>query len=87
MVPGVIRSIVLKNYMSHRHTVIELAEGLTVIVGPNNCGKSALVSALQCLVRAPRGRYMMRHGAALTSVTIETSEGSSTANSSREKTS
>ena len=70
-----IRKLTLKNYMSHRHTVIEPASGLTVIIGPNNSGKSALVSALQCLVQSPRGSYMMRHGAEETEVCVETEEG------------
>lgn len=44
-----IRRIELINFMSHRRTLIEPAAGLTVLVGPNNCGKSAVVSALQIL--------------------------------------
>ena len=31
--------------MSHDDTTIELADGLTVLIGPNNCGKSAVVAA------------------------------------------
>ena len=42
-----ITRITLENYMSHARTVIEPAGGLTVIVGPNNCGKSAIASALR----------------------------------------
>ena len=35
-----ITRIELTNFMSHKHTVIEPAAGLTVLVGPNNIGKS-----------------------------------------------
>ena len=44
-----ITRIELTNFMSHAHTVIEPAPGLTVLVGPNNCGKSAVVAALQII--------------------------------------
>ncbi len=70
-----IRRIVLENYMSHAHSVIEPADGLTVLIGPNNCGKSALVSALQTLACNLTGDYMVRHGERETSVTVETDDG------------
>ena len=44
-----IRRLELRNFMSHQHTVLDLNDGLTVLVGENNCGKSAVVSALQVL--------------------------------------
>ena len=70
-----IRRIELRNYMSHRHTVIDLAEGLTVLVGPNNCGKSAVVSAFQTLCQNATGDYMRRHGERECSVRVETDDG------------
>lgn len=70
-----IRKIVLENYMSHARTVIEPAGGLTVLVGPNNCGKSAVVAALETLCFNPGGDYMVRHGAKECSVTVETDDG------------
>ena len=50
-----IRSIELHNFMSHERTIIEPADGLTVLVGPNNCGKSAVVSALGILCENATG--------------------------------
>src|SRR5690348_14453443 len=67
-----IRRIILQNYMAHAQTVIEPAPGLTVLVGPNNCGKSAVVSALETLCHNAAGSYMVRHHEKETRVTIET---------------
>ena len=74
-----ITRITLENYMSHANTVIEPAPGLTVIVGPNNCGKSAIVSALQTLCGDHDGDFMVRHGEKLCQVTVETDDGHSIA--------
>jgi hypothetical protein len=71
-----IRRITLQNYMSHANTVIEPAAGLTVLVGPNNCGKSAVVSALETLCyNPPLGAYMVRHEEKEAQVTVETDDG------------
>lgn len=72
-----IRRIILENYMSHAHTELELADGLTVLVGPNNCGKSAVVSALQTLCGDNAGDFMVRHGQRTCSVIVETDDGHS----------
>jgi exonuclease SbcC len=69
-----IRRITLENYMAHAHTVIEPAAGLTVLVGPNNCGKSAVVSALETLCNNASGDYMVRHGEREASITVETDD-------------
>jgi energy-coupling factor transporter ATP-binding protein EcfA2 len=71
----VIRRIELVNFMSHARTVIEPAEGLTVLVGPNNCGKSALVAALQILCNNDNSTYVTRHNERECSITIETDDG------------
>lgn len=70
-----ITRIELRNFMSHEHTVIEPAAGLTVIVGPNNCGKSALVAALKVLCQNGRNKHVVRHGAKECSVEVHTSDG------------
>jgi len=71
----VITRIELHNFMSHRKTVIEPSPGLTVLVGPNNCGKSALVAALQILSHNENSTYVKRHGAKECAVVVHTSEG------------
>jgi exonuclease SbcC len=69
-----IRRITLQNYMAHTYTVIEPSEGLTVLVGPNNCGKSAVVSALQTLCNNASGDYMVRHDEKEAQITVETDD-------------
>jgi exonuclease SbcC len=61
--------------MSHRRTVIEPSAGLTVLIGPNNCGKSALVAALQILCHNENSTYVKRHGEKECAVVVHTSEG------------
>ena len=51
-----IRRIKLVNFMSHANTVIEPADGLTILVGQNNCGKSAIVAASSNPQRKRDGR-------------------------------
>lgn len=62
--------------MSHKRTSLELSPGVTLIVGPNNCGKSAIVEALRCLKgNESIGKSFIRHGEKETKVTVYTSEG------------
>lgn len=44
-----LRRIVIENYRNYLHTEIELTEGLNVIVGPNNSGKSNLLNVINFL--------------------------------------
>src|SRR5262245_57831359 len=73
--PTVLTRIELTNFMSHAHTVIEPAAGLTVLVGPNNCGKSAIVAALQILCHNDNSTYVLRHGEKECSVQVWVQEG------------
>lgn len=70
-----ITKIELTNFMSHAHTVIEPAAGLTVLVGANNVGKSAVVAALQIVCSNERADYAIRHDAKACSVKVETDDG------------
>ncbi len=70
-----IKKIELVNFMSHDRTVIEPAEGLTVLVGPNNCGKSAIVNALKILCYNEKSTYVTRHHEKSCSVSVTTAEG------------
>ena len=70
-----IKRIELVNFMSHVHTVIEPADGLTVLVGPNNCGKSAVMTAMQILCHNAPSTYVTRHGEKECSIKVLTSDG------------
>ena len=72
---AVIKRIELTNFMSHEHSVFELTEGLNVLVGPNNCGKSAVVAALQILCYNDNSTYVLRHGAKQCRIRVETDDG------------
>lgn len=49
--------------MAHERTEIDLGPGLTVLTGPNNSGKSAVVEGLRCLASNPAPKHFIRHGA------------------------
>ena len=66
-----IRKIILENFMSHKRTVIEPADGLTLITGENNCGKSAIAVALEAVSGHTMGNFMLRHGEKKAKVILE----------------
>lgn len=70
-----LKRIVLENFMSHGRSEIDLAGGLTVLVGPNNCGKSAVVEALRVVCTNVPSEVVVRHGAKVCRVTVETDDG------------
>ena len=70
-----IKSITLENFMSHRDTRIELAPGVTVITGPNNVAKDAVVEAVRSLVQNPSQKHSIRHGAKQAVVRLELDSG------------
>ncbi|EPR35495.1 DNA repair ATPase-like protein [Alkalidesulfovibrio alkalitolerans DSM 16529] len=67
--------LVLENFMAHGRTEIEFGPGLTVLTGPNNAGKSAVVEALRCLVTNPTPKHFIRHGAKEARVTALLDDG------------
>ena len=70
-----LRKIVLSNFMAHAQTELNLADGLTVLVGPNNIGKSTVAVALKILARNTNSNFVMQHEQKECSITVETSEG------------
>ena len=70
-----IKNIYLENFMAHEATSIELASGVTVITGPNNIGKSAIVEAIRYLVSNPAPKNVIRHGAPKALVSLELDSG------------
>ncbi len=45
-----IEKIILENFQSHKHSELDLAPGVNVIVGPSDSGKTAIIRALRWLV-------------------------------------
>ncbi len=72
-----IRKIVLSNFMAHVQTELRLADGLTVLVGPNNIGKSTVALALKILARNTNSNFVLQHEQKECSVLVETSDGHS----------
>lgn len=70
-----IHRIVIENFMTHRHTVLELHRRVTVLTGPNNTGKSAVVEAIRCVPENLPSASLIRHGAAKAVVRLELDDG------------
>lgn len=73
-----IGEIEISNFQSHKHTIIEPAPAgqLTVIVGPSDSGKTAILRALRWVAcNEPRGADFVRVGASKARVSIITANG------------
>lgn len=68
--------VILKNFQSHQHSIVEFENGLNVIVGPSDTGKSAIIRGIKwVLYNEPSGDYFIREGENECSVTLEFSDG------------
>lgn len=70
-----IQRIILDDFLAHKHTELALGSGLTVLTGPNNSGKSAMVEALRCVATNPPPRHVIRHGATQARVEVQLADG------------
>ena len=71
------RTLRIENFQSHEVTEMAFDDGLNVIVGPSDSGKSAVIRALRWLLyNEPRGADFMRVGHNQVRVTIELNDGS-----------
>jgi exonuclease SbcC len=71
-----IRRLCIENFQSHIYAEIELAEGLTVLVGESDSGKSSIIRALRwLLLNEPRGKEFIRAGANECRVSVILSNG------------
>lgn len=57
-----IQSLNLKNFMSHKDTTIEFHPNITCIIGKNDIGKSAILSAFKSLCYGDSSDTYIRHG-------------------------
>ncbi len=73
-----ITRLTVENFQSHQKTVVEPAENglLTVVVGPSDSGKTAIIRALRWLLyNVPQGDDFIRVGCTLCRVTLELRSG------------
>jgi hypothetical protein len=70
-----IKRITIEDYMAHHHTTLDLGPGVTVLTGPNNVGKSAVVEAIRSVAQNPAPEHVIRHGAAQAVVRVELDSG------------
>lgn len=71
-----IKRIIIKNFQSHEDTVIDLENGINVLLGESNQGKSAIIRALKwVLYNEPKGNDFIKRGTNECSVTIIMSDG------------
>lgn len=66
-----LEKLTLRNFQAHKKLEIEFDKRLTVIVGPSDVGKSAVIRALSWVMRnSPDGDAFIRHGAEDAVVTL-----------------
>lgn len=71
-----IKSAYIENYMSHAKTKVDFVDGLNVITGPSNSGKTTVFRAIEwCLFNKPNGSDFIRTGKKNVKVIVELSNG------------
>jgi len=74
-----INSINIQNFQSHTNTLLELDAGVNAIVGPSDCGKSAVFRALNWLINnRPGGQEFHSWAGGDPSVTLDLDDGTIT---------
>lgn len=80
-----IQSLQIKNFQSHKNTKLEFSEGVNVILGPSDSGKSAVMKALKWAINnRPSGDKICSWWGGETEVKVLTDEG--TVTRSKDKT-
>lgn len=71
-----ISSLVLNNFQSHKHSVLQFDSGVNFIIGTSDSGKTAVIRALRYLTfNRPLGNAFRSTWGGETSVKVKTSEG------------
>lgn len=72
-----IDKVLIENFQSHEYTELDFHNGLNVIIGPSDHGKSAVVRAIKwVLYNDPRGNDFIRQGTNFARVTLWLNNGS-----------
>jgi len=67
-----LKSLLIQNFESHKDTEVTFAEGVTVVTGASDAGKSSLRRAIEFVVlNRPSGSGMVRDGEKATTVTLD----------------
>ena len=67
-----IKSLVLRNFQSHKSSCLEFSSGVNIIVGPSDSGKTAIIRALRWLIwNRPQGEAFRSVWGGDTSVIID----------------
>lgn len=74
-----IKKVILRNFESHENTEIEFTNGLNLVIGQSNQGKSSIVRAIAMVVANRFDKDCVRTGCDFCSVTLETDRGCVTA--------
>ena len=74
-----IKKMIIKNFESHENSEIEFSDGLNLIIGQSNQGKSSIVRALAVVVANRFDKESVRTGKDFCSITVMTEKGSVTA--------
>lgn len=68
--------VILTNFQSHKYSEIEFDNGLNIVVGPSDSGKTAILRGIRwALFNEPSGDYFIREGESECSVEIVFNEG------------
>lgn len=68
-----IKKVVLENFQSHKDTTLELSDGMNVIWGPSDNGKSSIMRGIRWVaLNRPQGDDFRRHNTNQTNVTLST---------------
>ncbi|WP_313756509.1 AAA family ATPase [Tissierella sp.] len=71
-----IEKVILKNFQSHKNSIIEFDNQLNVIIGPSDSGKTAILRGIKwALYNEPSGDYFIREGTSECSVTLMFNDG------------
>lgn len=70
-----IQSLKIENFQSHEDSTIEFSPGMSVIIGPSDNGKSAIVRALKFLFTNSWDTSYLRAGSEVSMVAVRTQDG------------
>lgn len=71
-----LRSLRIENFQSHKDTLVQFSPHLTIIVGENNSGKSAIFRSVSKVARnIPEGTGFVRFGEREVKLTLTTDQG------------